>query len=449
MKHKSDYLSVFSTFKTEIELQSGHRIKTLRTDGGGEYHNNDAAQLLKACGIKHGSSAPYTPESNGRAERVNWSIVEGILALLTSSGAPRHLWPEAAQTWCFAKSRSPHAAVKGAVPEALFSGAPPSVAMLRPCGCAAWVTIPDAHRDKLEAKGAEFVHLGPDLNNKAWRVYEPLTGKIKLSSHVVFNERRLPLLAASPASAQSDVDVTTSAPRAVPSTLAQDLMSFDDAEDDLISFHDDGSLLMAESPPFSPSPSLASSTPTQTGGRQLQLAGAPPSVRPSAPSSSSEKSFTGSSGSATAPALESLSDDDLDVFEAPLDEWRVVQPAGHRAELREQSDEEGKLAEQREGRVELHGQSEGMDLAVPPPTLARDDGAPRSAKEALAGPHAQEWAEGIAAEKRQLRERFNAYTLILREDVPENAVIIGGKLVLRLKLDQLGNPKQFKARLVA
>lgn len=40
LKHKSDAFEVFKGFQTLAEQQSGHQLKCLRTDNGGEYDSN-------------------------------------------------------------------------------------------------------------------------------------------------------------------------------------------------------------------------------------------------------------------------------------------------------------------------------------------------------------------------------------------------------------------------
>ena len=41
LKHKSDAFSYFQSFKALVENQSGHRIKILRTNRGGDYVSNE------------------------------------------------------------------------------------------------------------------------------------------------------------------------------------------------------------------------------------------------------------------------------------------------------------------------------------------------------------------------------------------------------------------------
>ena len=46
------------------------------TDGGGEFKSDEWIETLKGMGIKISTSVPYTPQQNGRAERINRTIME-------------------------------------------------------------------------------------------------------------------------------------------------------------------------------------------------------------------------------------------------------------------------------------------------------------------------------------------------------------------------------------
>ena len=48
---------------------AGHRLMTIRSDGGGEYWSGISRQFLTEHGIEGQSTAPYSPNSNGVAER--------------------------------------------------------------------------------------------------------------------------------------------------------------------------------------------------------------------------------------------------------------------------------------------------------------------------------------------------------------------------------------------
>ena len=60
IKKKSDVLDVFIKYKSMVERQSGHKLKTLRTDGGGEYVSNEFDALCEKEGIGHEVVPPYT-----------------------------------------------------------------------------------------------------------------------------------------------------------------------------------------------------------------------------------------------------------------------------------------------------------------------------------------------------------------------------------------------------
>ena len=50
MQHKSDTFEKFKEYQAEVENQLGKMIKTLRSDRGGEYLDNDFEEFL----VEHG-----------------------------------------------------------------------------------------------------------------------------------------------------------------------------------------------------------------------------------------------------------------------------------------------------------------------------------------------------------------------------------------------------------
>jgi len=92
---------VSSNFVNVFE-QDGRHVKSIPTDGGGEYQKQ-MAKFCREAGIHHEVTAPYTPEQNGIAERANRTICERIRAILADTGLPKELWAElprtVAHTW--------------------------------------------------------------------------------------------------------------------------------------------------------------------------------------------------------------------------------------------------------------------------------------------------------------------------------------------------------------
>ena len=107
LSSKDEAVNAFKSYKTEVETQLNKKIKIIRSDRGGEYEF-PFEEICTEFGIVHQMTAPYTPQSNGVAERKNRSLKETMNALLNSSGLPQNLWGEAVLTTNFILNRVPH-----------------------------------------------------------------------------------------------------------------------------------------------------------------------------------------------------------------------------------------------------------------------------------------------------------------------------------------------------
>ena len=71
--------------KAEIENQLNKNIKVLKFNRGEKYESNDFSELCAKFGIIHQTTALYTPQQNGIAERKNKTLMEMINSMLVSS----------------------------------------------------------------------------------------------------------------------------------------------------------------------------------------------------------------------------------------------------------------------------------------------------------------------------------------------------------------------------
>ena len=174
-----------------MELESSFKLKTLRTDNGGEYTSNEFNEFLKREGIKHERSVPKTPEQNGVAERLNRTLIETVRAMLSSSRLPHKFWAEALSTAVYLKNRSYTKAVLDMTPHEAWSGSKPNVKHLRVFGCMAYSHIPKDERSKLDSKAKQCILLGYGSTTKGYRLYDIKREQVFHSRDVVFDEMKL------------------------------------------------------------------------------------------------------------------------------------------------------------------------------------------------------------------------------------------------------------------
>ena len=68
LNSKNEAIDAFRKYKTEVGNQLDKMIKMIRSDRGGEYES-PFAEIYLENRIVHQTIAPYTPQSNGIAER--------------------------------------------------------------------------------------------------------------------------------------------------------------------------------------------------------------------------------------------------------------------------------------------------------------------------------------------------------------------------------------------
>ena len=78
-----------------MENQSGHRIKILRNERGGECVSNEFLNFCKIHGIQKKFTARYTPQQNGIAKRKNRTIMEMACNMLAANHFSNEYWGEA------------------------------------------------------------------------------------------------------------------------------------------------------------------------------------------------------------------------------------------------------------------------------------------------------------------------------------------------------------------
>ena len=189
LKTKDEVFEKFLEWKAMAEKSLGKEVKTLRTDGGGEYTSGKFEAYLKKEGIRHEVTIPKTPEQNGVAERMNRTLVEMARSML--GNMPRRYWAEAVSTAAYLRNRSPTSAVPGMTPFQALFGKKPDVSNLRPFGCICYAHVPKDERKKFDPKSRKCLFLGYGDCVKGHRLYDLSRSKVIHSRDVIFNEKKL------------------------------------------------------------------------------------------------------------------------------------------------------------------------------------------------------------------------------------------------------------------
>jgi transposase InsO family protein len=191
MKNKSDAFDMFKMFVNEIENQFSMKIKRFRSDRGTEYNSSLFIDFYKQHGIIHETTAPYSPEMNGKAERKNRTLTELVVAIMLTSGAASHWWGEIILTVCYVLNRVPKSK-EMVSPYEKLKKRQPNLSYLRTWGCLAYVRIPDPKRVKLASRAYECAFIGYAANSKAYRFYD-LNAKVIIESNDAdFYENKFP-----------------------------------------------------------------------------------------------------------------------------------------------------------------------------------------------------------------------------------------------------------------
>jgi len=190
MKQKSETTKIIKDFVTEMEHQHHKSPKAFRTDNGGEYVTKDLKGFFESKGIIHEFTPPYSPESNGVAERLNQTIEEALRAMLERAVTyDKKLWAEAVLTAIYIKNRQPHSALKDLTPYEAFYGSKPSIQHLQPFGREWYIHVPYQKRTdgkKLSPRAQRAIVTGYTNTINHYRVFLPDTKKTIVSADIFF-----------------------------------------------------------------------------------------------------------------------------------------------------------------------------------------------------------------------------------------------------------------------
>lgn len=168
IREKSEVPRIAMEYIEFVKTQIGRKPKTLRTDRGTEYLNNQLQSYLKQEGIKFECTVGYAPEQNGIAERKNRTLMEATRSMLAESSLPKSFWAEALDTANNVFNRLIDRNTRKSPHELMFEEKPKETNFYE-FGMDAFIMIPYEKRRKLDDKAHRMKFIGYSETSKGLR----------------------------------------------------------------------------------------------------------------------------------------------------------------------------------------------------------------------------------------------------------------------------------------
>jgi transposase InsO family protein len=187
----------FRKLVKQIETESDLKIKYLRTDGGGEYEH-DFKPIIEELGIRHDPTAPFSPQSNGKAERLNRTLETFARAMLYQANMPKSFWAEAMSTAAYLINRLPSEAINDEIPYEKWHQKQLPISDLRalkPFGCIVHIHVPKERQkasSKVDTQSTTGCFVGYTNTNTMWRVWDFERKVFVNSRDLIFFETEFP-----------------------------------------------------------------------------------------------------------------------------------------------------------------------------------------------------------------------------------------------------------------
>ncbi|KAI0996956.1 hypothetical protein K3495_g11228 [Podosphaera aphanis] len=185
LKSKDESAEMLKIWRTKVELQSGKKVKAVRSDNAPELKKL-INQWERLDGIQVEYTVIASSNQNGAAERSIQTAENSMRAMLEDSKLPVEFWDEAVEADAYLRNRTPTGPIVNGdctCPEWAFTGVKPSVNHIRVWGSKAYAyvdpkTLPkESRHDKLILRGREGVFMGyTDPTDKQLKIYAPDLG---------------------------------------------------------------------------------------------------------------------------------------------------------------------------------------------------------------------------------------------------------------------------------
>ena len=153
-----------------VRTQHNVLVKEFMTDAGGEYKSIDLQNKFKHLGIISCTSVPHMHQQNGRAERLNLTLMEKAQPMRFVSCLPQNWWEFSVEYAVHVYNRTPVKCLAWRTPFEVLNGKKPDILHLRVFGCGAYVFIPEDIRvNKLAPRAEVMTFIGYTDRTKGYK----------------------------------------------------------------------------------------------------------------------------------------------------------------------------------------------------------------------------------------------------------------------------------------
>jgi len=182
MRNKYEVPEYLKEYIRRSEASKNMKVSKIRCDNGGEYINGDFKNWCKNKGIILDNSIAYSPQLNGKAERLNRTLMEKARALIFDSDFDKEMWGEAMYAATYLMNRNPTQNLE-VTPSEKWTGRRPNLSYLQIFGSTAYAKRL-GYLKKLDERSMKLRFVGYALNG--YRLWDENKRNIKIYRDVVF-----------------------------------------------------------------------------------------------------------------------------------------------------------------------------------------------------------------------------------------------------------------------
>nr|GEW41968.1 ribonuclease H-like domain, reverse transcriptase, RNA-dependent DNA polymerase [Tanacetum cinerariifolium] len=108
--------------------------------------------------------------------------------MMKATNMPQNLWAEAVRHAIYILNSVPKKALEDITPYEALKRKKPNLENLKVFGCIAYAKVPSQHLKKLDDRSTKMVYIGNEQGSKAYRLFDPTTQRVCVSTDVKFKE---------------------------------------------------------------------------------------------------------------------------------------------------------------------------------------------------------------------------------------------------------------------